>query len=90
MKNTLKLVLTRKWYEMILSGEKKEEYREIKPFWNKRLNKKYDSVIFYHGYAKDRPCFEIECKGIEQSLGIIKWGAKPKKVCWIIKLGDVL
>ena len=33
----LKLVLKKKWYDMIASGEKKEEYREIKQFWGKRL-----------------------------------------------------
>lgn len=34
---TLKLTLTRKWFDMILRGEKKEEYREIKPYWEQRL-----------------------------------------------------
>ena len=34
---TLKLTLKRKWFEMILSGEKKEEYREIKSYWIRRL-----------------------------------------------------
>lgn len=31
------LVLKKQWYDMIESGEKKEEYREIKPYWQKRL-----------------------------------------------------
>lgn len=35
--DTLHLVVTRKWYDMIESGDKKEEYREIKGFWMKRL-----------------------------------------------------
>lgn len=34
---TLHLTLKKKWFDMILSGEKKEEYREIKPYWIKRL-----------------------------------------------------
>ena len=34
---TLDLVLKRKWYDMIDSGVKTEEYREIKPYWIKRL-----------------------------------------------------
>ena len=34
---TLKLTLKKQWFDMILSGEKKEEYREIKPYWTKRL-----------------------------------------------------
>ena len=33
----LRLSLKKKWYDMILSGEKKEEYREIKSYWLTRL-----------------------------------------------------
>jgi len=35
--SVLHLTLKKKWFDMILSGEKKEEYREIKPYWTKRL-----------------------------------------------------
>ena len=35
--NILHLTLKKKWFDMILSGEKKEEYRELKPYWLKRL-----------------------------------------------------
>lgn len=34
---TLFLPLKAKWYDMIESGIKTEEYREIKPYWIKRL-----------------------------------------------------
>lgn len=34
---TLHLTLKKKWFDMILSGEKKEEYREVKDYWMKRL-----------------------------------------------------
>ncbi len=33
----LDLVLKGCWYDMIDAGEKPEEYREIKPYWEKRL-----------------------------------------------------
>lgn len=33
----LDLSLAYKWYDMIASGEKKEEYREIKDYWTKRF-----------------------------------------------------
>ncbi len=33
----LHLTLTKKWFDMILSGEKTEEYREIKDYWIRRL-----------------------------------------------------
>ena len=54
---TLHLVLKRKWWEMIESGEKKEEYRDFTPFYIKRLC--------------DNPCFNkqgeiIECKIIDK------------------------
>ena len=35
--NTLHLVLIGKWYDMIESGEKTEEYRETKQYWIKRI-----------------------------------------------------
>lgn len=37
MSKTLHLNLKRKWFDMILSGEKEQEYREIKPFFISRL-----------------------------------------------------
>lgn len=37
--NTLHLNLRKQWFEMIFLGIKKEEYREIKPFWFSRLFK---------------------------------------------------
>lgn len=33
------LPIKKQWFEMIASGEKKEEYREIKPYWNIRFKK---------------------------------------------------
>jgi hypothetical protein len=33
----LHLTLKRKWFDLIASGEKKEEYREVKPYWINRL-----------------------------------------------------
>lgn len=37
----LDLVLMGKWYDMIESGEKQEEYRQDKPYWRRRLLKCY-------------------------------------------------
>jgi len=36
------LPIKKKWFDMILSGEKKEEYREIKPYWEKRFKKHFN------------------------------------------------
>lgn len=37
MTKILHLTLKKKWFDLIASGEKKEEYREIKAYWVKRL-----------------------------------------------------
>lgn len=33
----LTLPIKKKWFDMIASGEKKEEYREIKPYYDSRF-----------------------------------------------------
>lgn len=45
--NILKLTLRRKWFDMILRGEKKEEYREIKVSWTRRLMRSNDIDSVY-------------------------------------------
>lgn len=37
MSNILKLVLTDHWFEEIKSGRKTHEYRQVTPFWLKRI-----------------------------------------------------
>lgn len=90
--STLHLNLHSKWFDMILSGVKKEEYREMKPFWHKRFltGKKFKTITFSNGYSKQRRQFIIECLGVQSSLGIVDWGA-PEGVCvYILKLGEIL
>lgn len=45
----LELPLQKEWYNMIESGEKREEYREIKPHWSKRIVG-VDKPLFSHRY----------------------------------------
>lgn len=40
----LTMPIKKKWFDMILSGEKKEEYREIKPYWTIRLAKSFGYI----------------------------------------------
>ena len=37
MKKVLTLTVNKEWFSRILSGEKTEEYREIKQYWSSRL-----------------------------------------------------
>ena len=54
-KKVLNLVVSKQWFEKIVSGEKTEEYREIKPYWASRLVKQAESgeVLFdeFGGYC---------------------------------------
>ena len=36
-KDVLNIVVSKKWFDMIVAGEKTEEYRVIKPYWASRL-----------------------------------------------------
>lgn len=41
----LTLPIEKKWFDMIKVGIKKEEYREIKPYWTTRLNNEFDRML---------------------------------------------
>lgn len=48
----LHLVLKRKWWDMIASGEKKEEYRDFNEYWIKRiliLTEQWQKKVHYFG-----------------------------------------
>ena len=96
---TLYLHLKKKWYEMIESGVKTEEYREIKPYWDKRLMRdkwnfctdslchipqKLDAVKFSYGYTKRTMTFELN--RITIGKGKKEWGA-PNEDVFIIHIG---
>lgn len=89
-KCVLVLVVKEPWFSMIASGEKKEEYREIKEYWSKRFNREnvYTHVLFVNGYGKSRPRVEKEIKEI--IIGKPKEGWCPKeflnKEYYIIRL----
>ena len=64
---TITLSLKKQWFDMVKAGDKKEEYREIKPYWKTRLRnivfktdfsrvyegfRRYDRIVFTLGYPK--------------------------------------
>jgi hypothetical protein len=80
------LPLKKEWYYMIESGEKREEYREIKPYWIKRFERhKYDAVRFRYGYTEKVMYFNLI--EIKRGIGIREWGA-PEYPVYILKIGN--
>lgn len=58
----LKLTVKKEWFELIKSGEKTEEYREIKPYWVERLTQiskkeNYTSKEATENLLKDKNIF---------------------------------
>lgn len=53
----LTLPIKKKWFGMILSGEKKEEYRETTAYWMKRFGKVFGECAYGIVYSK---CFETK------------------------------
>ena len=65
MKKVLHLNSYRKYFDQILKGEKTTEYREVTPYWSKRLEgRHYDVIQFRNGYAKIAPTMIVEFKGM--------------------------
>ena len=55
----------RKYFDQILKKEKTIEYRDITPYWSKRLEgRHYDVIKFRNGYRKDAPEMIVEYKGM--------------------------
>lgn len=89
-KKILFLNLKAKWYDMIEAGIKKEEYREIKDFWTKRLRnetgfKHFDYVTFVYGYTRRNMTFEVNNISIKE--GNTEWGAEYNKNYYVIEIG---
>lgn len=88
-KGVLRLTITKKWFDLIASGVKTEEYRKIKPSWLLLEYTDYDTIVFRNGYRKSARTLAVECKGVVVGIGNVAWGAPPAPV-YIIKLGKIV
>ena len=97
---TLTLSLKKQWFDMIKSGEKKEEYREINRYWIARLVSAmvpltgtvlsftdFDSLVFTLGYPKAGDTerrLTFKNPKIRVGTGRSEWGAEPGKNYFVI------
>lgn len=94
----LTLPIKNKWFNMILSGEKKEEYRELKPYYTSRFQKIFNMVYscipagtdereirFVNGYGRERPAFTAKCT-LSIKIGREEWGAEPGREYYTLKI----
>lgn len=95
------LILKRKWFDKLFSGEKEEDYRDIKPYYTTRvqnvLGKEKMSlllqgkevllgeVVFKLGYKRDA-CSFTEMTTVRIGKGNPKWGADGTRDQYIFRL----
>lgn len=93
----LLLHIKKQWYDMILSGEKKEEYRAFSTYYQRRfeglglypIDNCEQYILFRNGYSSGSPQFVARCE-IEIGEGKPEWGAKEGKMYYILKIKEIL
>jgi hypothetical protein len=93
------LPIKKQWFDLIKQGIKKEEYREIKPYYTTRFTNlgllengnptnKEIVVLFRNGYSQKSPSFQAIC-----TLSIDKkdskyacWGAVTDKTYYVLTI----
>ncbi len=89
----LPFTLERGFFNQIRSGSKKTEYREIKPYWTKRLRnpdgtfRDYTHALFSPGYSRDPCLLLVEIREIWEGIPPIPF--MRGKECYCIELGEV-
>lgn len=87
----LTLPIKREWFTAILEGRKKEEYREIKPYYSTRFRDliinapKRAEIKFRNGYSGNSPSF-VATVTLSVGEGKAEWGATPGKEYYILHI----
>ena len=94
----LTLPIKKKWFDMILSGEKEEEYREIKPYYTSRFRHIWQGsliggeaerkICFRNGYSDKSPSF-IATVTLNIGHGNSEWGAEAGKEYYVLKILEI-
>lgn len=101
----LRLTIKKKWFDLIVDGKKKFEYREAKPYWRARLQVKghegygdsrnFDEIRFENGYGRHVPFCQVSFDGVGLIYGR---DCEPEngeplesdKLYFVIALGGIL
>jgi len=88
------LPIKKKWFDMISSGEKKEEYREINQYYLSRFVHAVDAngeflVALRNGYSCQSPTLTVRVS-IDVGYGVEKWGAMPDKQYFVLKILEII
>lgn len=93
----LTLPIKKKWFDMILSGEKKEEYRTNSDYYGSRFRNVWGypahwgeprKIKFRNGYRATSPSFIAECT-LSEGFGKVAWGGDPFERYYILHIKKV-
>ena len=83
--------IKRRWFDMVRSGEKKEEYRDKTPYYDARLGdclEREIDVLLRNGYARASPTIKATVL-VTIGEGRPEWGASPGVPCYVLKIRAV-
>lgn len=91
----LTLPIKKKWFDMILSGEKKEEYRKATNYYYTRFtnlfhafNSDVKPICFRNGYSANSPSFVAHCS-FSLGTGKEEWGAESDQEYYVLKIHSI-
>lgn len=93
----LTLTIKKQWFDMICSGAKREEYREITPYYNTRfesiglLDSKHEptgklaEICLRNGYSIQSPSLMVRVR-LRKGEGKLEWGAEKGKQYFVLEI----
>ena len=88
--NKLVINIKKKYFNEILNGTKKEEFRKKTKFWETRiLNREYTHVVFRNGYKKNAPTITLRYLGYDVKNLQRDFFGKDATDLFVLKLGEV-
>ena len=91
VESMITLPIKREWFEMIKTGEKKEEYRALTPYYISRLGRyrgQNVEVCLRNGYSSKSPSLYATCE-VTTGTGRAEWGAVEGEYYFVLKIVDL-
>lgn len=98
----LTLPIKKQWFNMILNGDKKEEYRSLTPYYMSRFKNIFEMypyskiptswdkhwIILRNGYAATSPSIMVYCS-LSIGPGNPAWGAEDGEEYYVLSIHEI-
>lgn len=96
------LPIKKAWFDMILSSQKQEEYRELSPYYKTRFKSIFEmfpysyiptgldrqKIVLRNGYSRKSPSCIITAS-LDIKTGRTEWGAEKDKEYYVLRIHSV-